>query len=794
MNTDGLLELILPGLNRGDCPDGSWPDRNGCYWPLSPLRVDQHSGSFKVGPLGFWDFASKDKGSLKALAEHMGLELPKRRAEKPTGCTLAGYAESKRLDADLLRSYGLRDGQWYGLPCVFMPYRDQGGHETAVRVRKELRKPVTGKDTRFCWPRGAKLSLYGLWRLCDMRKAGWVLLCEGESDCHTGWQYGLPCLGVPGATNWNPAWAECLAGLAVFVWREPDVGGSTFARDVTATLPDALIITPPEGRKDLSECHVLGDDVPALVEQLRAEAKPAAQPDGETLEGLAPWVREQLGHRCGRDQKLGVGSRIAEWLLARGRLLLDVGQDTEQGGRPYVRGDDGALWPLGPDSVATRRLLHAAGLNGTEIAYRFICEELVMAAFERGERVRLVRWQHGRDGALHVSSGPCELVRANGGQLELLPNGTDGVWFAGDAAYPAWRPTTAVDPFALAAFRPNLAMPLEAPAYTPQVQRLLLGTYFAALVSGVRPLPVLIALGPKGGGKTRLCAALLHALLGPTADVAPLSADKRDFSTLVTSRPLAALDNVDTDLPPWFMDQLAITVTGGNVESRVLYTDGDVLTRPITAAVAVTTRTASFARPDVAERSLPLLTREFDDAQRRADSALMAEVDAQRDGLLSWATLTGAELLAARTQAPDGLPLRFIDFARLVWAYCRQRPNRPDATAALVALRQAQSLTVGEADELIEAIATHFSDIATDGAWRGTPKELVAALESVGAELSFLGGGKAIARRLREGRATLQLLAIRLTERSCGNATQFELMSTGESGNAENPSRSSAQQ
>ncbi len=55
-----------------------------------------------------------------------------------------------------------------------------------------------------------------------MREAGWVLIVEGESDCWTGWHYGLPVVGVPGKVNWKPQMAKQLEGLDVYIWQEPD--------------------------------------------------------------------------------------------------------------------------------------------------------------------------------------------------------------------------------------------------------------------------------------------------------------------------------------------------------------------------------------------------------------------------------------------------------------------------------------------------------------------------------------------------------------------------------------------
>ena len=33
--------------------------------------------------------------------------------------------------------------------------------------------------------------------------APYVVLVEGESDCHALWLHDLPALGLPGATNWR---------------------------------------------------------------------------------------------------------------------------------------------------------------------------------------------------------------------------------------------------------------------------------------------------------------------------------------------------------------------------------------------------------------------------------------------------------------------------------------------------------------------------------------------------------------------------------------------------------------
>lgn len=803
--TSELLQAILAKLDRGNANDRQWPDHNGDYWSLSPFRADSHVGSFSVNLRGFYDFASNEGGSLYELAKRLGVIVP----AGALGLTLVEYADAKKLPLDFLKSLGLSNTtetrQGALVPIVLMPYKDESGAVAAVRKRQALRKPPHGKDNRFIWRKGDAEHLipYGLWRLADMRAAGWVLLVEGESDCHTAWLHGLPAIGVPGAKNWRPEWARYVEGLEVYVWQEPDPGGETFVSRMAGSLPRAQVITPPDGVKDLSAIHIAGQDLPAVVAELRERATPIGllEPSAEEIDAdsggngeqfspertlqalnakkladLEPWVRRRLSKRTTREDKLKIGQAIASWLLERQRLLVDLGQDAPKGGRPYLVADDGALWPLERDLIPTRLTLHAAGLNATESAYNFVLEELAMAAYKHGQRATLARWQTSRGGTIYVSSGACHIVRAVAGQLETLPNGADGVWFAGDLCYPTWAPTDAKSPFDLPAFNPALQAPAEVRAYTPEVQRDLLAVYLASLPSGIRPLPLLGAYGDKGGGKSILTKAIMRTLLGPTAEPVTLSEDRRDFWTLITSGPVIALDNVDADSVPWLADQLAAAVTGVNIEKRELYSDNNKISRPVTAAIAISTRTMSFARPDVAERTLPLVTSEFADSKREADSDLLAQVDAARDGLMTWCALKAAELLTYREQAPRGLPLRFVDFARMTWAYFKAQGREGEAGPALQALRQAQALTIGEADPLIEAVTRCFDAMtSTSGHWQGTPADLVRALKEAGADLPFMGGGKRIARQLREGKATLTLMGIQLAEDNGSGRTAFTL-------------------
>jgi len=185
-----LLDQILAKLSRGDCSDAKWPDAKGEYWPLCPFHADAHSGSFAVGERGFKCFSCEASGSLRQLAGYLGVAPLHGCAEGATQhsfISVETYAEATRLDLAFLHKLGLRDSEYRGEQRVLIPYLDPNGNVVAKRYRLSLQGP-----RRFLWAPRSKVHLYGLWRLQDAVDQGYIILVEGESDCHTLWQHGLP--------------------------------------------------------------------------------------------------------------------------------------------------------------------------------------------------------------------------------------------------------------------------------------------------------------------------------------------------------------------------------------------------------------------------------------------------------------------------------------------------------------------------------------------------------------------------------------------------------------------------
>ncbi len=135
------------------------------------------------------------------------------------GVSLTSLAAFKHLPVDFLKSLGISNCNHNGQRAVRIPYNAEDGTEQAIRFRLSL---TAAEGSRFKWRKGDRALPYGLNRLAAIRRTGWVMIVEGESDCWTCWFHNIPALGAPGKSIWRPAWAEYLAGLEIFLWQEPE--------------------------------------------------------------------------------------------------------------------------------------------------------------------------------------------------------------------------------------------------------------------------------------------------------------------------------------------------------------------------------------------------------------------------------------------------------------------------------------------------------------------------------------------------------------------------------------------
>jgi MarR family len=255
-------------------------------------------------------------------------------ARSEHGCTLKEYSEEKKLPEGFLRGLGLKEITYSEKPAVRIPYPDEEGQESAVRFRVS----VDGAE-KFRWRSGDRPLPYGLKLLGEAREAGFVVLVEGESDCHTLWYHEIPALGIPGASNWRDKWAAYLEGIEkIYAVIEPDQGGDTLREKLISCAPirerlhilelgehkdpSALLLADPDGFRKRFETALEG--AKPWIELERAEAEAASREAWETCRELAK-DPDILGRFAADLARSGVAgeSRIAKllYLAVTSRLL-----------------------------------------------------------------------------------------------------------------------------------------------------------------------------------------------------------------------------------------------------------------------------------------------------------------------------------------------------------------------------------------------------------------------------------------------------------------------------------------
>ncbi len=107
--------------------------------------------------------------------------------------TLVDLALEKQLPWKFLFSLGVMEHPSGGLQ---IPYHLPDG---TLAPRHRIRTALIAKEGSHWSPGTGAIVPYGLERLEEGRKAGYLVLVEGESDCWTLWYQGFPALGLPGA-------------------------------------------------------------------------------------------------------------------------------------------------------------------------------------------------------------------------------------------------------------------------------------------------------------------------------------------------------------------------------------------------------------------------------------------------------------------------------------------------------------------------------------------------------------------------------------------------------------------
>lgn len=257
--------------------------------------------------------------------------------DNPDGpLTVAALAEAKSVAPELLKALGCEETGG----AVQIPYFYEDGRR-APRTR--IRKAISGKK-RWAWTANdGEIIPYGLQRLEDARKAGELIIVEGESDCWNLWEAGFPALGMPGANTCLKLLPEYVRGLErIWISREGDKAGGTFAVGIASRLAEIGF----EGEVRILTCgafkdpaEMRGHDRAGFVASFRERMRKARRPESAPVEYTAGSVAD-LFLREGRDLRV-FGS--AEDDPGEQRILYYRGLFYRYTGRAYEAVSDGEM-------------------------------------------------------------------------------------------------------------------------------------------------------------------------------------------------------------------------------------------------------------------------------------------------------------------------------------------------------------------------------------------------------------------------------------------------------------------
>lgn len=178
------------------------------------------------------------------------------------------YLTTRRLSRGSVQSFRLGyvanplpgHEKFAGRLCI--PYQTRSG---VVSLKFRAIPPTA--DPKYLFAPGDSPRLFNTPALDHHQP--FVCITEGEIDCITATQAGLPAVGVPGVDGWKPFWARCFQGYdAVFVLCDNDDKGqgARFGERVAEQVPGSRVVMMPEGH-DVNS-FVMAEGFSALIDKI----------------------------------------------------------------------------------------------------------------------------------------------------------------------------------------------------------------------------------------------------------------------------------------------------------------------------------------------------------------------------------------------------------------------------------------------------------------------------------------------------------------------------------------------
>nr|WP_092074970.1 DUF927 domain-containing protein [Dendrosporobacter quercicolus]NSL49598.1 DUF927 domain-containing protein [Dendrosporobacter quercicolus DSM 1736]SDN24309.1 Uncharcterized protein, DUF927 family [Dendrosporobacter quercicolus] len=562
----------LPGLKpKGDELHGLCPFHNEKN-PSFGIKIK--TGQYKCLSCGAsgnaWTFLQEYKSmskeeATKTIMDFAGIKpaASKTSARRPK-FTIEEYATVKRLDIEKLQSYGIKNSH----KGMVLPYMDEKGNLMATRYRHSLKG-----GPRFTWVRGSKVTPYGLWMLRIAKEKGYIIIVEGESDCHTLWEHDIPALGVPGADTFQPRWAQHFEGLNVYLYKEPEQSGEIFIKKVCKGLLEnhfsgKVYLLLLQSHKDPSDLHLAGQDV--FKEQWAAAINMANPLDIRIASCLAEkviddqpftpirpenWRYSEYGV-YGLDEK-GIEEKISPLPVIITKRLQDVDTQTEKlevawrrhGKWESIKAEKATLFQYSKIAELANTGMPVSSKNAKEmVSYLFDMEAANMEFLPTVHSVSHLGWL-GKDQFLPGHAGEIALDMDAKRGMHFLVNGFEK---AGD--FDVWKTC------------------MEYVIQNPIAQLMLAGSFASPLLQIIGHRNFIIHVwGASKGGKTAAMKAALSVWGNPERIMVSFNATQVGLERtcqFLNNLPLGVDERQLAGDKQEFLDKLVYAVSAGQGKTR----------------------------------------------------------------------------------------------------------------------------------------------------------------------------------------------------------------------------------
>jgi hypothetical protein len=725
---------------------------NGWYAAHCPAHGDKHASlSFRETDEGRVVFKCHAQDcSREAIIAGMGLterdiaphgyRPPASSLVQRTNFDLTMLAYEKLLPWQHLCNLGLTDDYNYqGHKVVRIPYMTLDG-ELHPKVR--IRRGPRGKDSLWDRDTPGEIIPYGLDRLSVAREQGYLLIGEGESDAWTCWLYGIPFLGIPGATM-----SKCLSGELlkdiprVYILQEPDQAGTNFYRlfhrQLRQTSYTGEIFALPclqlLHHKDPNELHkhLCRQGQAARFKELILAALEQAIPSGDEQDA----VKSSVGAHTSMGDDLENGKTLKK--LAQADVLIQMAQQhltyfstgrgeyyaripvkgheevhplTEQGGmvKYWLVNQYYEEVGLVPDDKAVTKAL---GVINAKV--RFLPLE---------KREVFVRVGH-KDGNIYL-----DLANEQHEVVEITPDG----WQVIPQAPVCFRRTTAMGALPTPERGGTLSL-LDSLIHADEDDLLLIKAWAVGCFHPKGPYTVLGLCGGPGAAKSSATKVLRNLLDPHEEDHRRSPEDDRTLTVAAHNNHILAYDNFSV-LPPWLSDSFCRIATGAGDSYRKMYSNDEEVVFRFCRPIIFNGITEVATRGDLLGRCILVRLLDMKPGDRMTNEAFMDLFNCFRAPFLG--ALLDAVSMALRNRLNvklEDLP-RMADFTQWVVACEPLLTNRPGHFMEIYDKNRDNAVAIEIESSPIAMTICKFIEQQPYEQWTGYMDELLTKLNAIASE------------------------------------------------------------